>query len=122
MPSLAVDSVMRMAYLRKENQTVETHYSLKKVWTAIPKVLESLEWSVEEIDEAAYHVKVKTKAAFMSLSSILLIDVTPVSENTTRVSIAAETPVTTITSIVDFAQGRRRINLFLSELSKSLIK
>jgi hypothetical protein len=76
---------------------------------------------VEEIDDAAHHVKVKTKAAFMSLSSILLIDVTPVGENTTRVSIAAETPVTTITSIVDFAQGRRRINLFLSELSKSLV-
>jgi hypothetical protein len=111
-----------MAYLRKENQTVETQHSLKKVWTAVPKVLESLEWSVEEIDDVAHHVKVKTKAAFMSLSSILVIDVTPVTENTTRLSIAAETPVTTITSIVDFAQGRRRINLFLSELSKSLVK
>jgi hypothetical protein len=122
MSSLGVNCVMRVAYLRKENQTVETHYSLEKVWAAVPKVLESLEWSVEEIDEAAHHIKVKSKAAFMSLSSILLIDVTPVSENTTRVSIAAETPVTTITSIVDFAQGRRRINLFLSELSKSLVK
>jgi hypothetical protein len=112
---------MTVAYLRKESQTVETRYSLKKVWTAIPEALESLEWSVEEKDETAHHFKVKTKAAFMSLSSVLLIDVTPISETTTRVSISAETPVTTITSIVDFAQGRRRINLFLSELSKHLI-
>jgi len=117
----AVDWVMRMAYLRKENQTVETHYSLEKVWTVLPNVVERLEWSLEEVDESAHHAKVKTKAAFMSLSSILLIDVTPVSDNTTRISIAAETPVTTITSIVDFAQGRRRINLFLSELAKNLV-
>jgi hypothetical protein len=110
-----------MAYLRKENQTFEVQYPLKRVWTAIPETLESLDWSVEEIDEAALHVKVKTKAAFMSLSSILLIDVKPVSDNTAKVSIAAETPVTTITSIVDFAQGRRRIRLFLSELSKHLV-
>jgi hypothetical protein len=111
-----------MAYLRKENQTVETDYSLNKVWTAVPKALVSLEWSVEAIDERAHQVKAKTKAAFMSLSSVLLINVIPVSKNTTRISVAAETPVTTITSIADFAQGRRRITLFLSELANHLAK
>jgi hypothetical protein len=109
-----------MAYLRKENETVEIRYSLEKVWTAVPKALASLEWSLEEVDETAHHVKAKTKSAFMSLSSTLLIDVIPVSENTARVSIVAETPVTTITSIVDFAQGRRRIALFFLELAKHL--
>jgi hypothetical protein len=112
--------MMRMAYLRKDNETVEVHYSLKKVWTAVPKALASLQWSLEEIDEKAYHVKAKTRTAFMSFSSILLIHVTPVSENTTRVSIAAETPVTSITAIVDFRQGGRRIGLFFSELAKHL--
>jgi hypothetical protein len=112
---------MKMAYLRKENQTVETNHSLKKVWNAIPKALASLEWSTEETDEEVHHVKAKTKAAFMSLSSVLMIDVIGVGENTTRISVVAETPVTTITSIVDFAQGKRRIDLFLSELSKHLI-
>lgn len=109
-----------MAYLRRENETVEVDYSLKKVWTAVPKALAGLEWSLEEIDEMAHHVKAKTKAAFMSLSSVLLIDVIAVGDNMTRVSVAAETPVTTITSIVDFAQGKRRIGLFLSELAKHL--
>jgi hypothetical protein len=109
-----------MAYLRKDNETVEVQYSLKKVWTAVPKAIASLQWSLEEIDEKAYHVKAKTKAAFMSFSSTLLIHMIPVNENTTRVSIAAETPVTSITAIVDFRQGGRRIGLFFSELAKHL--
>ena len=112
--------MMRMAYLRKENETVEVHHSLKKVWTAVPRALASLEWSLEEVDEKAHHVRAKTRSAFMSFSSVLLIDVIPVSENTTRISVAAETPVTSITAIVDFAQGGRRIHLFLLELAKQL--
>lgn len=109
-----------MAYLRKENETVEIDYSLEKVWAAIPKALAGLEWSLEEADERTHHVKAKTKAVFMSFSSVFLIDVIPVGENTTRVSVAVETPVTTITSIVDFAQGKRRIGQFFSELAKHL--
>jgi hypothetical protein len=58
----------------------------------------------------------------MSWSSILLIDAAPVHENTTRVSVAVETPFTTITAIVDFAKGKRRINLFLMELGKQLAR
>lgn len=112
--------MIRMAYLRRENKTVEVRYSLKKIWKAVPKVLAGLEWSVEQVDEETHHVRAKTKAGFMSLSSVLLIDVITVSDDATRVSVAAETPVTTITSIVDFAQGKRRIDLFLSELAKHL--
>jgi hypothetical protein len=48
---------------------------------------------------------------------VLLIDVVPVNENTTRVSAVAETPVT---AIVDFGQGKRRIAHFFTELSKQL--
>jgi hypothetical protein len=109
-----------MAYLRKEKETVEIAYSLNRVWTAISKVLTSLEWSVEQIDNTAHHVKAKTKARFMSWGSVVLIDAVPVDENTTRVSVAAETPVTTITAIVEFGQTRHRINLFFAELEKQL--
>jgi hypothetical protein len=115
-----LDCVKWMAYLRKENETVEIDHSLSKVWMAVQKALTSLDWGIEQTDETTHHVKAKTKAGAMSWSSILLIDVVPVGENTTRVAVAAETPVTTITSIVDFAQGRRRINLFLTELAKQL--
>lgn len=109
-----------MAYLRKEKETVEIAYPLNKVWTTIPKALASLEWNVEQIDEIAHHVKVKTKAGPMSWSSVLLIDAVPVDENTTRVSVAAETPVTTITAIVDFGRTRQRIDQFFAALAKQL--
>ncbi len=111
-----------MAYLRKEDEKVEIDYSLSKVWTAIQKVLVTLEWSTEQIDETTHHIKAKTKAGPMSWSSILLIDAAPVDENTTRVAVASETPVTMITAIVDFRQGKRRILQFLGELAKQLTK
>jgi hypothetical protein len=109
-----------MAYLRKEKETVETDYSLDKVWTAIQKVLISLGWDVEQIDDAKHNIKAKTKAGFMSWGSEVLIDAVPVSQNTTRVTVAAETPVTTITSMVDFGRVRQRIHIFLMELGKQL--
>jgi hypothetical protein len=109
-----------MAYLRKEKETVEIDYSLNRVWTAISKVLTSLEWNVEQIDDTMHHVKAKTKASLMSWASVVLIDVVPVDKNTTRVSVAAETPVTTITAIVEFGQTRHRINLFFAALEKQL--
>ncbi len=115
-----MDSVKRMAYLRKEEETVEIDQSLDKVWIAVQKVLTGLDWNIEQVDEAGHRVKAKTKAGLMSYGSMLLISVVPVDEKTTRVSVAAETPVTTITAIVDFAQGKRRIALFFTELAKQL--
>jgi hypothetical protein len=112
--------VNRMAYLRKEKEIVEIDYSIDKVWTTISKALTGLEWAIEQIDETAHHVKVKTKAGLMSWSSVLLIDATRVDENTTRVSVVAETPVTTVSSIVDFGRTRQRIDLFLAALAKQL--
>jgi hypothetical protein len=117
---LPMDCSERMAYLRKEKETVEIDYSLNKVWTAIPKVLTSLEWNIEKIDDQAHHVKAKTKTALTSWSSVLLIDAVPVDENTTRVSIAAETPVTTVSAIVDFGRTRQRIALYFAELARQL--
>jgi hypothetical protein len=116
-----MDSVESMAYLRKEEEAVEIDHSLSKVWMGIQKVLTSLDWNTEQIDEAAHRVKAKTKAGPWSWSSILLINVMSVNENTTRVSVAAETPVTMITGIIDFAQGKRRIGQFFAELAKQLV-
>ena len=95
-------------------------YSLDKVWMAIQNVLKNLRLNIEQIDEKTYHVKAKTKTALMAWSSVLLIDVVPVNANTTRVSVTAETPVTTITSVIDFGLTKRRINVFLGELSNEL--
>ncbi len=109
-----------MAYLRKEKETVEIDYSSDKVWEAIPKTLADLEWTVEQVDDATHHVKAKTKAGFMSYASRLLINTATVNKKTARVTVKAETPVTTITSIVDFGRTQDRIELFFETLAKQL--
>ena len=111
-----------MAYLRDEKENLEVSYPLEKIWAVIPQVIKILEWQIEEKDDASHKVKVKTKGAFMSYSSILCIEVTPVDENTTRMSIKAETPVTTITSIADFGRTRDRIGQFIETLAKQTEK
>jgi len=115
-----MDSVESMAYLRKDEETVEIDYPLSKVWTRIQQALTTLEWNTEQIDETEHRVKAKTKSGPWSWGSILLINVVPVNENTTRVSVKAETTITMITAIIDFGQGRRRIAQLFEELAKRL--
>jgi hypothetical protein len=75
---------------------------------------------MEEIDNKAHHVKARTKTSFLSYSSILSIDAAPVNEKTTRLTVTAETTVTTITSIADFGRTQHRIDLFFGALAKQL--
>ena len=110
----------KMAYLRREKETVEIAHPPSKVWAAISKALDELEWTIEQTDEAKHHITAKTKNSLMSWNSTLLIDLTPADENTTKLSVAAETPVTTISSIIDFGRTSHRIDLFLSALAKQL--
>ncbi len=109
-----------MAYLRKEKEIVEIDYPISQVWAAIPKAVSSLEWKTEETIEAKYQVKAKTKSNFMAYPSILTVNAIVVGANTTRITVAAETPVTTITGIVDFGKTRERIDSFLLALVKQL--
>ena len=110
-----------MAYLRREKELVEVDYSLAKVWAAIAKAVASLEWTVVENDEATHQFKTKTKANFMAYASVLTINIAASpKENATKVWISAETPVTTITGIVDFGRTRERIDSFLLALIKQL--
>ena len=109
-----------VAYLRQEKETVEIDYPLSKVWEAMPEALALLEWTLEQVDDEAHHAKVKTKSAFLSYSSILIIDAASVNEKMCRVTVKAETPVTTITSVADFGRSRERIQLFFAALAKQL--
>jgi hypothetical protein len=109
-----------MAYLRKEEDVIELVYPLNKVWMAIPKALDSLGWTVEQIDDTTHHVKAKTQASRMSWSTALQINAVLVSGSTTKVSVVAESVATIITAIIDFGKVRRCINLFFEELLKQL--
>ena len=111
-----------MAYLRKEKETVEISYPLEMIWAAIPKAIKTLEWKIEEKNDETHNAKVKTKSGFMSYSSILYIDAISVDEKTTLMSVNAETPVTTITSIADFGRTKDRIEQFIETLAKQMNK
>ncbi len=111
-----------MAYLRTEKENLEISYPLEAIWEAIPKAVKALEWNIEEKDDQAHKAKIKTKSGFMAYGSTLFVEVTSVDEKTSRMSIKAETPVTTITAVVDFGRTRDRIELFIEALAKQMEK
>ncbi|MGD0406862.1 MAG: hypothetical protein ABSB10_09470 [Candidatus Bathyarchaeia archaeon] len=107
-----------MAYSREEKENLEVSYPINAIWEAIPKAIAKLEWKIQETNEEAHHLKVKTKGAFMSYPSTLKIDLAAVNEKTTRMIIVAETPVTTITSVADYGRTRERTEQFVTTLAK----
>jgi hypothetical protein len=111
-----------MAYLREDKQKIEIDYPLEKVWVAIPDTIKVLEWKIQEQDDNAHKIKVKSRKGFIAYESILNVEVTAVDDVTTRVSISAETPVTTITSMADFGRTRDRIELFIEGLAVQIDK
>jgi hypothetical protein len=111
-----------MAYLRNENEKLEIDYPLEKIWEGIPEVIKILEWKLEEKDDSAHKVKVKTKGGFMAYGSTFIVELSAVDEKTTRMSINAETPVTTITSVIDFGRTRDRMGQFIEILAKQMEK
>jgi hypothetical protein len=111
-----------MAYLRDEKEKLEVSYPLEKIWAAIPETTNILEWTIEEKDDTAHKARIKTKGGFLAYNSILYLEASSVDENTTQMSIYAETPVTTITSIVDFGRTRDRVGQFIETLGKLMEK
>jgi hypothetical protein len=109
-----------MAYTRDEKETLEIDYALDKLWAAIPSVLKKLEWMLQEKDDAVHKAKIKTKSGFMSYSTIINIEAKAVAENKTHMTLTAETPVTTITSMVDIGRTRDRIEHFIIELANKM--
>ncbi len=111
-----------MAYMRNENEKFEIDYPLEEIWETIPEVVKILEWAIEEKDDAAHKAKVKTKGGFMAYGSTFYVEVAAIDEKTTRMFINAETPVTTITSVIDFGRTRDRIGQFVEMLSLQIDK
>lgn len=107
-----------MAYLKEQNEKIEISYPLEAIWTAIPEAIKKLDWKIQETDETSHHFKVKTKGGFMSYPSTLKIDLVVIDENTTRMSVRAETPVTTITNMADYGRNDERIGKFITTLAK----
>ena len=109
-----------MAYLRREKEIVDVDFPVNTVWEAINKATTGLGWTIDKSDDTTHQLTAKSKPNFMAYASDLTIAASPQSEKTTRVTVSAETPVTTITSIVDFGRTRERIDSFLLALTRQL--
>jgi carbon monoxide dehydrogenase subunit G len=110
-----------MAYLRDEKETFEIDYPLEKVWEAIPAAVKALEWSIKEKDDATHSATLKTKGGFLSYSTLIAVEAKTKNEKT-HLSMKGETPVTTITSMVDFGRTQDRMNQFIGVLAGVLKK
>lgn len=106
-----------MAYLRKVQQELEVDFTLESVWEAIPKAVAKLEWEIKEKDEVTHRLLIRTKGSFAFYGSMLNVRLAKVNEKTTFVAIDAYTPVTTITSVIDFGQATQRIDEFVFVLA-----
>jgi hypothetical protein len=109
-----------MAYLRTEKDSFEIDYPLEKVWDAIPDVITYLNWEIEEKDDQKHTAKLKSKPGFLAFATVLLIEASSTDNKTSKMTVEAETPVTTITSIADFGRTRDRLEQFIDELSKEM--
>ncbi len=107
-----------MAYERETKQELEVDFSLEDIWRAIPKAIAELDWQIQEKDDNTHYLRVKTHSSFLSYSSMLHIQASKINEKTTNLKIDAETPVTTITSVMDFGQADERISTFVLTLAK----
>ncbi len=111
-----------MAYLRTEKESFEIDYPLDKVWEAIPDVITYLNWTIEEKDDQKHTAKLKSKPGFLAFATVLLVEASIADNKTSKMTINAETPVTTITSIADFGRTRDRLEQFVDELSKEMAR
>ena len=107
-----------MAYLREAKETLKVSYPLSAVWEVIPKAVAKLEWTIQEANEETHSLKIKTKGTFLSYPSKLTVNLSEVNEKTTKMHVASETPVTTITSVADYGRTSERIEVLVATLSK----
>ena len=107
-----------MAYLKEIKQELELDFSLASVWEAIPKAVGALGWALLEKDEATHRLKIGIAGSLTSYGSELVIELSKLNEKTTRLVVFGETPVTTITSTLDFRQNEGCINTFILTLAK----
>ncbi|MCL2258171.1 MAG: hypothetical protein FWC14_08325 [Candidatus Bathyarchaeota archaeon] len=111
-----------MAYTREETENVEVDYPVQQLWEGIPKAIEKLEWTIEQSIPEKYCIIVKTEGAFLSYPTNIKIALVSINDKTTRMLIAGETPVTTVTSVLEFRRTRERIERFIVILAQHMEK
>jgi len=106
-----------MAYLREGKKELDIDFSLESIWQAIPKAADELDWEVLEKNETTHQMTIKTSDTLTSYASTLRVELVQLNENTTHMIIFGETPVTTITSTLQFGQTDDAVENFVLVLA-----
>jgi hypothetical protein len=106
-----------MAFLRERKKEVDIDFPIAAIWEALPKAVDEFDWDILEKDENAYHMSIRTSDTLTSYASTLRIELKPLSEKSTRMTVYGETPVTTITSTLQFGQTYDVVDDFVLALA-----
>jgi hypothetical protein len=90
-------------------------HPVEKVWNAVSDTLDTLRWRVERSDPVFHKLKAKTGMSLRAWGSTILIDVSALDDENTKVSVLAETH-----QMVDWGQTSERVGTFFRELQKNL--
>ena len=93
-----------MAYLRERVKELDVDFPLESIWQALPKAADEFDWSILEKDEATHRMTVRTSDTLTSYASTLRVELKRINQNITHMVVYGETPVTTITSTLQFGQ------------------
>ncbi len=107
-----------MAFVRERKKEVDIDFPVEAIWQALPKAVDEFDWEIKEKDEIAHRLTVKTSGTLYSYGSTLKVELKQLSGNTTRMTVYGETPVTTITSTLQFGQTIDVIDDFVLALAE----
>jgi hypothetical protein len=106
-----------MAFLRERKKEVDIDFPVAAIWEALPKAADEFDWEILEKDENKHHMSIRTNDTLTSYPSTLRIELKPLNEKTTRMTVYGETPVTTITSTLQFGQTYDVVDDFVLALA-----
>ncbi len=93
-----------MAFVRERKKEVDIDFPVDAIWKALPEAVDEYDWDIEEKDDAKHVLTIKTTNTLYSYGSTIRVELKQVNEKTTRMTVYGETPVTTITSTLQFGQ------------------
>jgi hypothetical protein len=93
-----------MAYLRERVKELDIDFPLDDIWNALPKAAEEFDWDISDKNDLTHRLTVTTARTLTSYGSTLRVELKQVTKNSTHMTIYGETPVTTITSTLQFGQ------------------
>jgi hypothetical protein len=106
-----------MAFLRERKKEVDIDFPVEAIWSALPKAVDEFDWDILEKDEAKHHMSIRTNDTLTSYATTLKVELRALTDKSTRMTVYGETPVTTITSTLQFGQTIDVVDNFVLALA-----